>query len=65
MEDFGYGMENLPAMGIRRFAFHSMVCLVCGYLTSNQKVLIYTTHIKKVNAKHCSFTLRNELTDKQ
>ena len=32
----------------------------CGHLTSNQNVLIYTTHIKKVIAKLCSFTLRRK-----
>jgi len=37
----------------------------CGYLKSNQKVLIYTTHIKTVNARLFSFTLRNKITDKQ
>jgi len=38
----------------------------CGYLKSNQKVLIYTTtHIKKVIAKLYSFTLRSKITDKQ
>jgi len=34
-------------------------------LTSNQKVLIYTTHIKKVTAKLYSFTQRSKITDKQ
>jgi len=32
---------------------------------SNQKVLIYTTHIKKVNAQVYSLTLRRKLADKQ
>jgi len=42
--------------------FRSVAC--CGYLTPNQKVLIYTTHIKKVIAKRYSFTLRMKITDK-
>ena len=36
-----------------------------GYLTYNQKVLIYTTHIKKVITKLNFFILRNTITDKQ
>jgi len=35
------------------------------YLTSSQKVLIYTTHIKKVIAKLYSYTLTSKITDKQ
>jgi len=35
-----------------------------GYLTSNHKGLIYTTH-KKVIAKLNSFTLRSKITDKK
>jgi len=37
----------------------------CGYLTSNQKLLIDTKHIKQVNVKLYSFTLTNKATDKQ
>jgi len=40
-----------------------MAC--CGYLISNQNVLIYTTHIKKVIAKLYSFALRRKITEKQ
>jgi len=32
----------------------------CGYLTSNQNVLIYTTYIKKVIARFYSFILRRK-----
>jgi len=41
--------------------------LVCsdGYLICSQKVLIYTTHIKKVIAKLTSFTLISKITYKQ
>jgi len=35
------------------------------YLTSNQNVLIYTTHIKKVIVKLYSFILRSKFTEKQ
>ena len=35
-----------------------------GYLTSNQKVLICTTHIKKVVDKLYSFSQRSKITDK-
>jgi len=34
-------------------------------VTSNQKVLIYITNIKKVIAKLYSFALRSKITDKQ
>jgi len=37
----------------------------CVYLTSNLKVLICTTHIKKVIVKLYSFNLRSKITDKQ
>jgi len=37
----------------------------CGCLMSNQNVLIYTTHIKKVFAKLHSLTLRNKITEKE
>jgi len=37
----------------------------CGYLTSNQNVLIYTTHIKKVPARLYFFVLRSEITETQ
>jgi len=36
----------------------------CGYLPSNQKVLIYTTYIKKAITKLYSFTQRSKITDK-
>jgi len=36
-----------------------------GISKSNQKVLIYKTHIKTVNAKHYSFALRRKITDNQ
>ena len=36
-----------------------------AYLTSNQKVLIHTTHIKEVIAKLYSFTLRSKIGEKQ
>jgi len=39
---------------------YSRTVACCGSLTSNQKVLIYTTHIKKVIAKLYSFTLRRK-----
>jgi len=39
--------------------------LRCGYLTSIQKVLIYTTHIKKVIAKLYSLPLRSKVTDRK
>jgi len=44
---------------------YSRTVACCEYLTSNQKVLIYTTHIKKVIAELYSFTLRLEITDKK
>jgi len=34
-------------------------------LTSDQNVLIFTTHIKKVIAKLYFFILRSKITDKQ
>jgi len=37
----------------------------CGYQTSNQKVLIYTTHIKKEKAKLNSFIVTSKITEKQ
>jgi len=40
-----------------------MAC--CGYLTSNQNVLIYTAHIKEVIPKLHLFILRSKITDKQ
>jgi len=36
----------------------------CGLMTSNQNVLIDTTHIKKVIPKLYSFTLKSKITDK-
>jgi len=42
---------------------HSAAC--CGYLKSNQKVLIHTTRIKKVIAKCYSSIERSKLTDKR
>jgi len=35
------------------------------YLTSNQNILICTTHIKKVIAKLYSLTLRRKMTERQ
>jgi len=37
----------------------------CGYLISNQNVLISTTHIKKGIARLYFFVLRRKLTEKQ
>jgi len=34
-----------------------------GHLAFNQNVLIYSTHIKKVNAMLYAFGLRSEITD--
>ena len=42
---------------------YSPAVACCRYLTSNQKVFIYTTHIKKVIAKLYSFTMRSKITD--
>jgi len=49
------------------FSNYSYSCTVacCGYLTSNQKVFIYATHVKQVIAKLYSFALRSKMTDKQ
>jgi len=44
---------------------YSRTVACCGYLTSNQQVLIYTTRIKKVIAKLYFFTLRSKITDKK
>jgi len=33
-------------------------------MTSNQNVLIYTTHIKKVIARFCCFILRSKVTER-
>jgi len=44
---------------------YSRTVACCGYQTSNQKVLIYTTHIKNVNTVLYSITLRSKITDKQ
>jgi len=44
---------------------YSRTVACCGFLASNQKVLIYTTHIKKVIAKFYSFTLKSKITDKK
>jgi len=44
---------------------YSRTVACCGYLTSNQKVLIHTTHIKQAIAKLYSFALRSKTTDKQ
>jgi len=44
---------------------YSRTVACCGYLTYNQKVIIYTTYFKKAIAKLYSFTLRSKLTDKQ
>jgi len=35
------------------------------HLTYNQKVLIYTKHIKKINAELYSLALRSKIADKQ
>jgi len=43
---------------------YSRTVTCCGYLTSNQKVLIHTTHIKKATAKLYSFTLKSKIIDK-
>jgi len=43
---------------------YSRTAACCGHLTSNQKVLIYATHVKVI-AKLYSFALRSKTTDKQ
>jgi len=43
--------------------FHAIAC--CGYLTSSQNVVIYTTHIKKLIASLYLFVLRSKITEKQ
>jgi len=37
----------------------------CGHLTSNQNVLIYATHTRKLIARLCFFILRSRITEKQ
>jgi len=49
---------------IDRYSY-SRTIACCECLTSNLKVLIYTTHNKKVIAKLYSFTPRSKITDKQ
>jgi len=44
---------------------YSSTAACYGYLTSNQKALICTTHVKKVIAKLYCFTLRSKKSDKQ
>jgi len=44
---------------------YSRTVVCCGYLISNQKGLNYTAHVKKVNAKLYSFTLRSKIPDKK
>jgi len=44
---------------------YSRAAACCGYLTSNQKVLVHTTHIKKVIPKLYIFILRSKITEKQ
>jgi len=39
--------------------------VACGFLTSSQNVLIYTTHIKKVIARLYFVLLRSKTTEKQ
>jgi len=43
----------------------SLLSPLATYLISNQNVLIYTTHIKKVIAEFYFFILRRKITDKQ
>ena len=52
-------------IGVKGFVFR-LICRVSllWHLTSNQKVIIYTTRIKKLIAKLYSFTLRSSITDK-
>jgi len=47
------------------FSGYAYSCTVacCGYLTTNKKVLIYTTNITKVITKLHSFALRSKKTD--
>jgi len=44
---------------------YSSTVACCGYLTANQKDLIYTTHIEKANVSLYSFILRNKITEEQ
>ena len=44
---------------------YSRAIACCGHLTSKQNALIYTTHIKKVIARHYFFILRSKITEKQ
>jgi len=41
----------------------SVAC--CGFLTSNQNVLICAAHIKKVIARLYFFILRSKITEKE
>jgi len=67
----GLGFENEKNSGVRLsptfFSGHScsrtVSLLWC--LTSNQKVLICTTHFKKVVAKLYSFILRSKISEQQ
>jgi len=45
--------------------YHSRAIACCGYLTSNQNVLIYTTHMKKLIARLYFFILRSKISEKQ
>ena len=68
---FGLGFEKENNLSLRLSPiffsgysyFRTVAC--CGYLTSYQKVLIYTRDIKKVIVKIQSFTPRSQITDKQ
>jgi len=44
---------------------YSRAVACCGYVTSNQYVLIYTTHIKKLTVRLYFFMLRSKTTEKQ
>jgi len=39
--------------------------VACGFPTSNQKVLVYTTHTKKVIVKLYCYTLRSKIPEKR
>jgi len=44
---------------------YSRAIACCGHLTSNQNVLMYTTHIRKLIARLYFFILRSRITEKQ
>jgi len=54
------GHQNFQWLDYRVIPVLFIACSCCGYLTCDQNILIDTTHINEVIAKHFFFILRSK-----